>query len=100
MPIITFTATKDYDLCFSNDVGGTASAPPGVYEIAVERTWDDYEIGRRGVGRLTKESDIAKLKELGTTPYDPKKLGWDPAEVFFSMDGKSNAVFFSRKVNG
>lgn len=27
--------------------------------------------------------DVARLKKLGTTPYKPKKTGWDPSVVFF-----------------
>jgi hypothetical protein len=82
----TIIAKDTNDVSFSNDVGGTISAPPGRYHVRLKRQWYDSEIGWRAIGWLTREKEIAKLRALGTTQYGPKKPDWNPAEVYFSAE--------------
>ena len=84
-----------------NDTGGTEILPKGRYKVAVTRTWDDYETGGHGAGRLVRDEDIAVARKAGTTGYTPKDFGkygekmhmevvkaareFDPAKVYFSF---------------
>ena len=89
--IVLVVSRKPWDLCFDNDLGGTECAPIGSYRIKIDRTFQDYETGRRGVGVLVDEKDIETLRQLGTTAFFPKKVDWNPAKVYFSMLGVSSA---------
>ncbi len=83
----TFTVQDgSADLCFSNDRGGTVNVPPGRYAVLVERVWGDYEIGDRAAGRLVCPDDIRKMRNLGTTQYEPKRPDWNPALVYFDAE--------------
>ena len=83
--IVTVIAEGQYDLCIDNDLGGTVGMPPGTYSIQVTKTFYDYETGRRGIGLLVKPEDIETARKVGTTEYEPKKKGWNPAKCFFDM---------------
>ena len=70
-----------------NDMGGTTDLPKGrTYRVQLTRTFNDHEIGGRGVGILMSEEDVTLARKIGTTPYEPKLKDWNPAEVFFGMD--------------
>lgn len=79
---VQLVAKRMYDICFSNDQGGTESAPPGKYWVTVEKVWHDYETGWRATGRLNGQQATRKLRKLGTTGQPPK-ADWDPAHVMF-----------------
>jgi hypothetical protein len=82
-----------------NDVGGTSELPLGSYLVSVERTWNDYETGKHGKGKLVQKGHIDIARKIGTTGYtvnDFKKYGqkmmdevekaqkdFDPSTVYF-----------------
>jgi len=82
--VFTLAVTANYDLCFQNDVGGTESAPLGLYRIRVDKVWHDYETGYRATGTLASKAQIEKLRKQGTTPHQPKIENWRPEFVMFA----------------
>ena len=74
----------DKHVCIRNDVGGTEFLPKGRYRVEITRGWDDYETGRRLVGKLLDKEDVKTAVKVGTTQSKPKLVGWEPEVVYFS----------------
>lgn len=72
--IVTVVAKRPYDLCISNDLGGTQEMPAGRYRVRLEKSWDDYEIGGRCIGFLVDAKDIETARKVGTTGYTEADL--------------------------
>lgn len=84
--ILLVSARKAYDLCGRNDVGGTDSAPVGLYRVRLDRIWYDYETGYRCIGTLLTPADVTTMFRVGHTEHGPKLQQWNPAAVYFDAD--------------
>jgi len=66
---VRIPVVKKFDVCFTNDVGGTSEYPIGsVIEGTVSKSWDDYECGWRftGIDKNGKEFYFSEFcSEIG-----------------------------------
>ncbi len=83
---LTVIAKYKYEVSGRNDVGGTDSAPNGIYRVKLERIRWDYECGYRCAGILLDAKDVTTMFEVGHTMYGPKLEQWNPAMVYFHSD--------------
>jgi hypothetical protein len=76
-------ARSGFAVCIHNDAGGTTELPPRRYRVGVVRSFEDYETGRRMVGRLLDDADLALARAAGTTSSPTKAAQFLPAVVYF-----------------
>lgn len=77
---------------FSNDVGGTVVDVKMDIEVQIVKSWGDYEIGQRYIGKVLHHKVVKKLIDLGSTDHSSaeEKLRYHPTEVYFGSTDISN----------
>jgi hypothetical protein len=100
--IVRATGKLAEGLWIHNDVGGSCELPPGKYRVQVTKVWDDYETGRRCIGKLLDPADIETARKTGTLNHSAEdyakygeahvqrvkkaKTAFDPSTVYFDGD--------------